>query len=112
MRNGLSASELADAQPKETAIEDDIMPITPRREGPTLWTVTQKWIRALPVTTEKERERRKLLQKELERIVSEFDDGKGIGEDGVSGHHLWLLIYSLLIETYTARLLALRSPMR
>lgn len=63
---------------------DDITPIKSRHTGPVLWSVAQKWILALPVTTEKERERRKLLQKELERIVSELDDETGLGEGGVS----------------------------
>lgn len=88
MRDDLSPSDLADAKPKDANDVDDITPITSRRDGPTLWTVTQKWILALPVTTEKERVRRKQLQKELERIVSEFDDGKGLGEDGVNFYTL------------------------
>jgi len=62
---------------------DDIVPITPRQAGPNTWTVLQKWILALPVSTEEQRQRRKSLQKELERIVAELDDGAGIGEDGV-----------------------------
>jgi ethanolamine kinase len=69
---------------KTTDCEDDITPITPSRQGSTVWTVTQKWILALPTTTEEERSRRKLLQKEFERIVAELDDGQGLGEDGVS----------------------------
>lgn len=65
---------------------DDITPISTEEQqgGPTLWTVLQKWILALPVTTDKERERRKSLQKEFERIVAEFDDKSGLGENGVS----------------------------
>lgn len=48
-----------------------------------MWSVLQKWILALPANTDKERARRLSLQKELERILSELDDGAGIGEDGV-----------------------------
>lgn len=66
---------------------DDITPIEPRQNGTTLWTVMQKWILALPASTDKERSRRKLLQKEFERIVAEFDDRKGLGVDGVSFYH-------------------------
>ena len=57
--------------------------IQPRHPGPNLWTVLQKWILVLPTTTEEQRNRRQRLQAELERVVQEFDDGKGIGEDGV-----------------------------
>ena len=57
--------------------------IQPRHPGPNLWTVLQKWILVLPTATEEQRERRQRLQDELERVVKEFDDGKGIGEDGV-----------------------------
>lgn len=62
---------------------DDITPIQPRQAGPNTWTVLQKWILALPAGTEDQRLRRQGLQKELERIVAELDDGNGIGEDGV-----------------------------
>lgn len=67
-------------QPKP---KDDLRLIQPRRPGPTMWAVLQKWILALPTATEDQRARRLQLQKELERVVGEFDDGKGIGEDGV-----------------------------
>lgn len=65
----------------------DIKPIKPRKEGPNLWTVMQKWILASPASTEQERSRRVLLQKEFERIVAEFDDGSGLGEEGVTQHN-------------------------
>lgn len=65
------------------AVSDDITPLKLRQSGPNLWSVTQKWILALPVTTEKERERRRFLHKEFERIVAEMDDGTGLGEGGV-----------------------------
>jgi hypothetical protein len=48
-----------------------------------MWTVLQKWIFALPTTTEEQRTRRRALQKELERVVRELDDGRGLGDDGV-----------------------------
>jgi ethanolamine kinase len=64
-------------------VKDDITPIQPKEAGPNLWTVLQKWILALPVDTEEQRERRRGLQKELERTAAELDDGSGIGEGGV-----------------------------
>lgn len=66
--------------------KEDLRAIQPRRPGPTMWTVLQKWILALPTATEHQRARRLQLQKELERVVAELDDGKGIGEDGVRRH--------------------------
>lgn len=63
--------------------DNDITPIKPRQEGANTWSVMQKWILALPVDTDDQRLRRNALQKELERIVAELDDGTGIGEDGV-----------------------------
>ena len=72
-----------DAQPHLQPREHDFPLIKPRQPGPNMWTVLQKWIRALPSASEDQRQRRLRLQKELERVASEFDDGKGLGEDGV-----------------------------
>lgn len=66
--------------------EDDLDPIKPRVPGPNMWTVLQKWILALPTATEEQRTRRRALQKELERVVRELDDGRGLGDDGVWSH--------------------------
>lgn len=63
--------------------EDALATIKPRVPGPNLWTVLQKWILALPTKTEEQRTRRRALQKELERVVGELDDGRGLGDDGV-----------------------------
>ena len=70
----------ADQQPKP---KDDLSLIQLRHSGPTIWGVLQKWVVALPTATEDERARRVQLQKELNRVVSEFDDGQGIGDNGV-----------------------------
>ncbi len=43
----------------------------------------QKWIFALPITNEAEKKRKDVLQKELERTVSELGDTPGLGKDGV-----------------------------
>ena len=72
--------ELESEHPKP---KEDLRVIQPRRPGPSIWAVLQKWVLALPTATEEQRARRLQLQKELERVVAEFDDGKGIGEDGV-----------------------------
>lgn len=49
-----------------------------------MWGVLQRWVLALPVATPEQRARRLTLQKELEWVVGQLDDGVGIGEDGVS----------------------------
>ena len=61
----------------------DINAITPNMSTPNLWTVIQKWIFALPVSTEAEKTRQGVLQKELERTVNELGDTRGLGKDGV-----------------------------
>jgi membrane-associated phospholipid phosphatase len=48
-----------------------------------MWEVLQRWVLALPVATPEQRARRLNLQKELEWVVGQLDDGVGIGEDGV-----------------------------
>lgn len=63
--------------------DDEITVIQPRRAGPSMWAVLQKWVLALPVTTPEQRARRLSLQAELQWALELLDDGKGIGEDGV-----------------------------
>jgi hypothetical protein len=83
-RSLLGRVELLSSQGKAIATTtDDISPIRMRRTGPNLWATLQKWILALPRKTEQQRQRRKHLQKELERTIAELDDGSGIGEEGV-----------------------------
>lgn len=59
--------------------------ITPGKGTPNLWTVMQKWILALPATTNAEMTRKNVLQKELERTVAELGNTPGLGKDGVRG---------------------------
>ncbi|KAE8371178.1 putative ethanolamine kinase [Aspergillus bertholletiae] len=70
--------------------------VKPRRSGPNMWTVLQKWILALPSATDEQRKRRLDLQRELERVVSELDDGEGIGEDGLVFAHCDLLCANVI----------------
>lgn len=106
-----SVTGIADSQ------DDEITVIQPRRAGPSMWAVLQKWVLALPVTTPEQRARRLSLQAELQWVLDILDDGKGIGEDGVCGS--WLdplergivLLNIWLISGFIARLLALRSAL-
>ncbi|KAL4942351.1 hypothetical protein BDV06DRAFT_192430 [Aspergillus oleicola] len=85
----------ADGRPVKT---DDLNIIQPRRPGPNLWTVLQKWILALPASTDAQRERRRSLQTELERVVREFDHGNGLGDDGLVFAHCDLLSANVIIR--------------
>ncbi|GAB1212616.1 hypothetical protein ATERTT37_001760 [Aspergillus terreus] len=76
--------------------EAEFSPIQPRQPGPNMWTVLQKWVLALPSATEEQRSRRLQLQKELERAVSELDDGKGLGENGLVFAHCDLLCANVI----------------
>lgn len=50
---------------------------------PNVWTTMQKWILALPTDTEPRRERRALLQEELEKMVKRLAHRPGLGSNGV-----------------------------
>lgn len=103
--------------PLDVEQDADITVIQPRRAGPSIWAVLQKWVLALPVTTPEQRARRLSLQAELQWVVEALDDGKGIGEDGVcffffffprllfGQHEKWDI--KLLTVIFTARFLTL-----
>jgi ethanolamine kinase len=66
---------------------DKIERLTPGKPSPNIWGVMQKWILALPGSTEKEVSRKALLQAELEWLVTELGDTPGIaGKPLVFGH--------------------------
>ncbi len=69
--------------PKSLPSLEAINKITPNLPAPNVWTIMQKWVFALPTTNEAERGRKKALQKELERTVSELGDTPGLGANGV-----------------------------
>lgn len=71
--------------------------IQPRRAGPSMWAVLQKWIMALPVATPEQRARQLNLQQELQWVVGQLDDGKGIGEDGLVFSHGDLLCANVIV---------------
>ena len=77
---------------------EEINAITPGKVTPNLWTVTQKWIFALPTNTEAERKRKAVLQQELEKIVDEFVDLPGLGSDGLVLSHCDLLSGNIIVQ--------------
>lgn len=62
---------------------EKINAITPDLPTPNVWTIMQKWVFALPTTSEAESKRKEVLQKELERTVSELGSTPGLGGNGV-----------------------------
>ncbi|KXG46845.1 Choline/ethanolamine kinase [Penicillium griseofulvum] len=87
----VSVAEIAGSQ------DDEITVIKPRRAGPSMWAVLQKWVLALPVTTPEQRARRLSLQTELQWVLAILDDGKGIGEDGFVFSHCDLLCANVIV---------------
>ncbi|PYH87160.1 putative ethanolamine kinase [Aspergillus uvarum CBS 121591] len=88
--------DLKDHQ-QQSQQEGSLSVVKTRQPGPNIWTVTQKWILALPTATEEQRQRRLSLQKELERVVRELDDGKGLGEGGLVFSHCDLLCANVIV---------------
>lgn len=56
----------------------------PGKPAPNMWTVVQKWIFALPMGTEQQRERQAMLQRELNQLVKDLSQRPGLGKNGVS----------------------------
>ncbi|KAJ0158388.1 putative ethanolamine kinase [Colletotrichum tanaceti] len=69
----------------------------PGKPVPNLWTVMQKWILALPINTQVQRERQEKLQRELEYIVKEFSQRPGLGPDGLVFAHCDLLSGNVIV---------------
>lgn len=59
---------------------EDAEAFTPEQANPTLWTVLQKWICALPTQTESQKVRKDVLEKELQRTVAELGHRPGFGQ--------------------------------
>ncbi|OQE32270.1 hypothetical protein PENSTE_c001G03694 [Penicillium steckii] len=91
------ASIVAHSEAESAKEEEGFEVIQPRRAGPSMWAVLQKWILALPVSTPEQRSRRLTLQKELQWVLAQLDDGKGIGEDGLVFSHCDLLCANVIV---------------
>jgi ethanolamine kinase len=53
--------------------------LTPGKPIPNIWTIMQRWILALPISTTTQIERRDQLQRELHWLVNQLGDTPGIG---------------------------------
>lgn len=69
---------------KDPALQAAIDNVAPAKPAPNVWTVMQKWIYALPAGSDAEKLRQANLQKELTRLVAEFSNRPGLGENSVS----------------------------
>ncbi|KAI0542913.1 kinase-like domain-containing protein [Xylaria digitata] len=65
---------------------------------PNVWTVMQKWIRALPTKTDAQRTRQSELQGELSWLVEKLSQRPGLGKDGLVFAHCDLLSGNVIIE--------------
>ena len=100
---------LKSSAPASTASLEEINAITPSKPTPNVWTVLQKWVFALPTTCETEVERKRVLQKELERIVADLGDTPGLGGNGVPWRSEEKWIRSLTNTFYSSWFLATRT---
>lgn len=64
---------------------------------PNLWTVLQKWVYALPTETLEEKERQKILQREIDRLIPEFINRPGLGNNSLVFAHCDLLCGNIII---------------
>ncbi|KAI0165537.1 kinase-like protein [Xylariaceae sp. FL1272] len=68
------------------------------KPAPNVWTVMQKWIRALPVGTEAQRTRQAELQRDLAWLIQELSQRPGLGNESLVFAHCDLLSGNVIIE--------------
>ncbi|RDL41988.1 Kinase-like protein [Venustampulla echinocandica] len=83
---------------KDPALQAAIDNAAPGKPAPNVWTVMQKWIYALPVSTEAQKARQANLQKELTKLVSEFSNRPGLGKDSLVFAHCDLLSGNVIVR--------------
>lgn len=84
-------------QQQHNGNQGQIDSLVPGKLQPNIWTVMQKWILALPTDTSAQRDRQSTLQKELERVVVEFGQRPGLGQDGLVFAHCDLLSGNVIV---------------
>ncbi|KAI0815608.1 kinase-like domain-containing protein [Xylaria sp. FL0064] len=72
--------------------------IAPGKPPPNVWTVMQKWIRALPTKTDSQRTRQSELQEQLLWLVEKLSQRPGLGKNGLVFAHCDLLSGNVIIE--------------
>ena len=81
---------------------DIIEKLTAGKPSPNIWGVMQKWILALPESSESEQSRKALLQKELEWMVKELGDTPGIAGNSLVFGHCDLLSGNVIVLDETS----------
>ncbi|CZS90677.1 hypothetical protein WAI453_004033 [Rhynchosporium graminicola] len=95
-------SAAATPSKKDPALQIAIDSVAPGKPAPNVWTVMQKWIYALPTESEAEKTRQASLQRELIRLVAEFSDRPGLGQNGHVFAHCDLLSGNVIIQPQSA----------
>lgn len=90
--SAITATPSLDANPHANAEQKHLAPTKDgqsTRPYPNTWTVLQQWIEALPETTDKEKERKKVLNVELEEMSAKLGNTPGLeaGREYVFVHH-------------------------
>ncbi|KAI9887878.1 MAG: hypothetical protein M1823_000266 [Watsoniomyces obsoletus] len=78
----------------------DIPPAALKKPVPNVWTVMQKWVRALPESSPEELQRKITLQKEVNRITEELVDVCELGNDGLVFAHCDLLTANVILQPH------------
>ncbi|KAK4695255.1 ethanolamine kinase, partial [Lecanoromycetidae sp. Uapishka_2] len=87
--------------PKSLPSLETINAITPGKPTPNVWTIMQKWAFALPTDNKAQVIRKDVLQKELERTVSDLGDLPGLGGNGLVFGHTDLLSGNVIVQPRT-----------
>lgn len=90
--NGRNLPSLLPAKPDE--LVGDAEALAPEKVNPTLWNVLQKWICALPTHTKAQKNRKVVLNRELQRTMTELGHQPGLGQHGVSRFSFLVVIGS------------------
>ena len=77
---------------------DNINKLIPGKPVPNVWTVLQRWITALPTTTDKEKKRQQTLQQELESSVRQLGGVSKLSHDQYVLSHTDLLSANVIVH--------------
>ncbi|KAL3427961.1 ethanolamine [Phlyctema vagabunda] len=91
------------ASKKDPALQAAIDQVAPGKIAPNMWTVMQKWIYALPTGTDAQKARQAQLQQELTRLVEEFSNRSGLGENSLVFAHCDLLSGNVIVAPRAVR---------
>lgn len=80
---------------KDPALQTAIDQVAPGKPAPNVWSVMQKWIYALPMGTDAERNRQATLQQELTKLIEQLSNRPGLGENSVCRGSLPYLVFIL-----------------